>query len=157
MSKDANFSLTLKFETYSVNLLWKNFWWVSRRKEVESMPWNAQKVRSLCGNLQSCAYQFGYSLFKDSEETIHSARMLPRMNLLCFSYRKPPKIFLNNPITKNQETKQKSFQGFVNSQYFFMKISWIGPWVSRIDWCEEHLSGSTYIVLRLSNKSSKTA
>ena len=27
---------------------------------------------------------------------------------------------------------------------FFMKISWIGPWVSRIDWCQGHWSGSTY-------------
>ena len=40
---------------------------------------------------------------------------------------------------------------------FFMKIPWIGPWVSRIDWCEGHGCGSIYIVMRLSDISSKTA
>ena len=37
-----------------------------------------------------------------------------------------------------------------------MKISWIGPWVSRIDWCEGHWCGSTYMAVRLSDISSKT-
>ena len=30
------------------------------------------------------------------------------------------------------------------AQYFFMKLSWIVSWVSRIDWCEGHWCGSTY-------------
>ena len=29
--------------------------------------------------------------------------------------------------------KKRSFSSSANSQYFFVKISWIGPWVSRID------------------------
>ena len=37
-----------------------------------------------------------------------------------------------------------------------MKFSWIGPWVSRIDWCEGHWNVSTYMVVRLSDRSSKT-
>ena len=37
-----------------------------------------------------------------------------------------------------------------------MKISWIGPWVNRIDWCEGHWFGSTYMAMRLSEISSKT-
>ena len=37
-----------------------------------------------------------------------------------------------------------------------MKISWIGPWVSRIDWCEGHWYGSTYMAVRLSDICSKT-
>ena len=41
-------------------------------------------------------------------------------------------------------------------QYVFSKTSWIGPWVSRIDWCKGHWCGSTYMVERLSNVSSKT-
>ena len=44
-----------------------------------------------------------------------------------------------------------------NSQYFFMKISWIVPWISRIDWCEGLWCGSTYMVVRLSDISSKAA
>ena len=35
---------------------------------------------------------------------------------------------------------------------FFAKISWIGPLVSRINWCEGHWFGSTYMVVRLSDK-----
>ena len=39
---------------------------------------------------------------------------------------------------------------------FFKEISWIGPWVGRIDWCEGHWCGSTVMALRLSDISSKT-
>ena len=48
------------------------------------------------------------------------------------------------------------FFKIVNSRNLFVKISWIGPWVSRIDWCEGHWCGSTYMVVRLSDISSKT-
>ena len=53
--------------------------------------------------------------------------------------------------------QKTSFSSSANSQYFFMKISEIGSWVSRIDYCEGHWSGSTYIVVKLSNKSSKNS
>ena len=39
---------------------------------------------------------------------------------------------------KNGRLKKTEFFKIANSQYFFVKILWIGPWVSRIDWCEEH-------------------
>ena len=59
---------------------------------------------------------------------------------------------------KNQNGWLKKTEIFnsPNSQYFFMKISWIGPWVSRIDWCEGHWCGSTYMVVRVSDISSNT-
>ena len=41
-----------------------------------------------------------------------------------------------------------------NSQYFFTKISQIGPWVRGINWCQWHQCGSTYIVVWLSDISS---
>ena len=49
---------------------------------------------------------------------------------------------------QNGRLKKTSFSSSTNSQYFFMKISWIGPWVCRIDGCEGHWCGSTYMVLR---------
>ena len=52
--------------------------------------------------------------------------------------------------------KKNSFSSSTNSQYFFMKISWIGPWVCRINWCKGHWFGLTYMVVRLSDISSKT-
>ena len=47
---------------------------------------------------------------------------------------------------------------FQNRQFskFLMKISWIDPWVSRIEWCKGHWSGSTYMAVRLADISSKT-
>ena len=36
-----------------------------------------------------------------------------------------------------------------------MKFPWIGPWFSRISWCEGHWFGSTYMVVRQSDISSK--
>ena len=44
----------------------------------------------------------------------------------------------------------------VNSQYFFAKLSGIGPWVSRINFCEEHQCDSTDMVVRLSDIRPKT-
>jgi len=59
------------------------------------------------------------------------------MKLLGFFHtEKPKKKFFEQPNNQKPKTKKLNkshFQGFVNSQYFFMKISWIGPWVSRID------------------------
>ena len=48
------------------------------------------------------------------------------------------------------------FFKIANSQYFFVKLFWIGPWVSRIEWCEGHWSGSTYMAVRLFDICSKT-
>ena len=53
--------------------------------------------------------------------------------------------------------KKSLFFKIANSRKIFAKISWICPWISRIDWCKGHWFGSTYIVVRLSNISSKRA
>ena len=52
---------------------------------------------------------------------------------------------------------KKLFNLFKLRQFsiFFAKFFWIGPWVSRIDWCEGHWHGSTYMVVRLSSISPK--
>ena len=42
------------------------------------------------------------------------------------------------------------------SIFFYMTISWIGPWVNWIDWCKGHWYGSTYMAVRLSDIFSKT-
>ena len=53
------------------------------------------------------------------------------------------------PILANQETLT-DFHG--NDA---KKNSWIGPWISSIDWCQGHWCGSIYMVVRLSDVSSK--
>ena len=53
--------------------------------------------------------------------------------------------------------KKSSFFTIANSQNVFAKISQMGSWVGRIEWCEGHWCSSTYMALRLSEKSSKTA
>jgi hypothetical protein len=40
---------------------------------------------------------------------------------------------------KNQNGQlKKTFFKIANSQYIFVKISWIGPWVSKINLCKGH-------------------
>ena len=51
---------------------------------------------------------------------------------LIFMAMKQKKIFLK----KKNQNGRRSFSSFANSEYFFSKISWIGSWVSRIDWCK---------------------
>ena len=101
----------------------------------------------------------GQLLFQDSGKTIHSAEKNDA------SY-KQAAIFteLNQKKKKNQNhrlrklkiadlenwkwppQKEPSFSSSNNSQYFFMKFFWIGSWVSRLDWCEGHCCGLTYMV-----------
>ena len=50
--------------------------------------------------------------------------------------------------------KKRSLSSSANSKYFFVKISWIGPWVSIIDWWEGHWHGSTYMVVSHKPKNS---
>ena len=57
---------------------------------------------------------------------------------------------------KMADSKKLSFSATPKSWAIVAKISQIGPWVSRIDWCEGHWCGSTYIAVRLSDISSKT-
>ena len=66
---------------------------------------------------------------------------------------------LSNKLWQNLAkwpTKKSSFSISANSQYFFVKISWIYSMVSRIDWCKGHWWCSTYMVVRLSDIGSKT-
>ena len=68
-------------------------------------------------------------------------------------------IFMGKKQKKiqNGRLKKSAFFKIANSQNFFVKISWIGPWVSRIEWCEGHWCSSMYMVVRLSDISSKMA
>ena len=52
-------------------------------------------------------------------------------------------IFMGMKQKKNQNgrLKKRSIFKIANSKYFFVKISWIGPWVGRIEWCEGHWCG----------------
>ena len=66
------------------------------------------------------------------------------------------KYFFSKKKIQNGRLKKRSFSSSANSQYFFVKILWIGSWVSKIDWCKGHWCGLTYMVVRLSDISSKT-
>ena len=55
------------------------------------------------------------------------------------------KIKIQKKIQKkiqNGRLKKTEIFNSPNSQYFFMKTSGIGPWVSRINWCKVHQYGS---------------
>ena len=57
----------------------------------------------------------------------------------------------------NFRLKKIMFFKIANSQNLFVKISWIGLWVSRIDWFKRHWCISTYMAVRLSDIRPKTA
>ena len=60
-------------------------------------------------------------------------KMIPHMKPKVFFIRKKQKkIFFEKKI-QNGRLKKRSFFKIANSQYFLVKISWIGPWVSRIE------------------------
>ena len=65
-------------------------------------------------------------------------------------------MILGKKKIENGPLKKTTLFQTVNSQYFFAKLSGMGPWVSRIDWCEGYWFGSTYIAVRLSNIRPKT-
>ena len=80
------------------------------------------------------------------------------INLGWFSWEwSKKKIFFFEKKNQNGRLKKSSFFKIANSQNFFAKISQIRPWVSRIEWCKGHWCSSTYMAVRLSDKSSKTA
>ena len=91
--------------------------------------------------------------FKILEEpSIVQKKMIPHIKGLDFSQRWSKKKIkmadLENSIWPPQKN---SFSSSANSQYFFMKISWIGPWVNRIDWWQVHCCDLTYVIVRLSD------
>ena len=53
-------------------------------------------------------------------------------------------------IFKMADLKKLSFSTATKNWAIFTIISEIGPWVSRINWCEGHWFCSTYVVDRLS-------
>ena len=63
------------------------------------------------------------------------------------------KIFFWKKKIQNGRFSKSPFFKLANSQSqnFFVKISWIGPLVIRIDWREGHWLSSTYMAVRLSN------
>ena len=73
---------------------------------------------------------------------------------LVFVGMKQKKKFYEKKI-QNGRLKKTEFFNFAKSWAISAKISWIGPWVSRIDWCEGHQCDSTYMAVRLSDVSSK--
>ena len=72
----------------------------------------------------------------------------------------PKKVWLifivMKQLIQNGWREKSSFSSSANSQYIFAKISWIGPLVSRINWCEGIWCDSIYMAVRLSDISSKT-
>ena len=76
--------------------------------------------------------------------------------LTTFHGIKQKKYFFFEKKIQNGQLKKTSFCQTVNSQCFFAKLNGIGPWISRIDWCEGHWFGSTHMAVRLSDIRPKT-
>ena len=99
------------------------------------------------------------SFFSKIQEkpSIVQKKMIPHRNGLHFSIKWSKKKIQNGRHKNSKWPPQKNLI-FQLRQFsiFFMKFSWIGSWVSRIDWCEGHWFVSTFVAVRLSDISSKT-
>ena len=123
-------------------------------------------ILSVCISLVYCGKYALYNVllsiarnFLETRESIKiSTHPFYHVNLDWFSWEwSKKKFFFWKKKSKMAVFQKWPFFKIANSQNFFVKISQIRPWVSRIAWCEGHWSGSTYMVVRLSDISSKTA
>ena len=96
--------------------------------------------------------------FLETRESIKiSTHPFYHVNLDWFSWEwSKKKFFFWKKKSKMAVFQKWPFFKIANSQNFFVKISQIRPWVSRIDWCEGHKCSSTYMVVRLSDIRAKT-
>ena len=96
-------------------------------------------------------------LYSTISDIVHGSKSVVRFGLIkiltCF-YGNEAKYNKNKIRIQNGPLKKTEFFKIINSHYFFLKISWIGPWIDAksIDVCS-----STYMVVRLSDISSKKA
>ena len=100
------------------------------------------RVQNVCPGWKTAGNQGNHQNF---DPTLLAKKLWPfnmRMKQILFSKWQPKKSY---------------FFKIANSRNFFAKISEIGPWVSRIEWCKGHRCSSTCVAVRLSDKSPKTA
>ena len=57
---------------------------------------------------------------------------------------------------QNGRLKKLSFSTTPKSWAITAKLSWIGPFISKIDWCKGHWWGTSYMAVRLSEIRPKT-
>jgi hypothetical protein len=65
----------------------------------------------------------------------------------CFDWKKTKTFLFLEKKKSKWPIKKKLILQLRQFSFFFVKISWICPLDSRIDWCEGHWCGSTYIVV----------
>ena len=149
----------------SVSKMWRKIQFSNSVSHYKSLFHNSSLQAKICF-LTACACYSRVHISSDSlfskilkKPFIVQKKMMPHINGLLFSLRWSKKN-QNGWLKKFKmaaSKKTNSFSSSANSQYFFMKFLWFGPWVSRIDWCEGHWNVSTYMVVRLSDVSEKTA
>ena len=67
------------------------------------------------------------------------------------------KLWIARNLLETRENIKIKSHPFYHIIYDWFSWRWIDPWVSRINWCEGHWCGSTYIAVRLSDIGSKRA
>ena len=137
----SSFEFVLQFLNFSplwkLKSLWENLHWAEKRKE-----------ESLKKNLKILLHRVIIKISKTPCYPIN-------VDWFLLEWSKKKKNFGKKnskwPTQKNLIFQLRQFS------IFFMEISWIGSWVCRIDWCKGNWCVSTYMVMRLCDRSSKTA
>ena len=81
-------------------------------------------------------HMFRQVLFRAENQSNHQnfekSLLFYKLGLVFMEMKQKKKFFLKKKF-KMADSKKSSFSNSANSQYFFVKISWIGPLASRID------------------------
>ena len=121
-------------------------------------------------NLQSSSIRISWASRRYNCEIIFEAARIPilkNMHIFVFT-----RHFLNFVTKENIKMESHPFYHIIcdwfswrwkkilkwltNTEFFktanfwkkIVKISWTGPWVSRIDWCKGHWCGSTFMAVK---------
>ena len=106
-------------------------------------------------SLRNITHSMEFSENQGKHQNFDPSILPYKFGLILMGMKQKKNFFLKKKI-QNGRLKKTEFFNSANSQYFFVKISWIDSWVSRIDWCEGHWCDSIYMAVRLSDISSKT-
>jgi hypothetical protein len=112
---------------------------------LESQKIHKQKFQ---GKYQEDSEKSQFASLLKSENTVLCISVDPRphgletrVNIRISTHPCSPRTFdcfswdLAKKKIQNGQLKKTTFFKTINSQYFFTKLSGIGPWVSRINWC----------------------
>ena len=121
------------------------------------MPWGAWLLMTIFATTTTCINHVDnvYDIILYPTSFLLEIRVIIKISKKSLVPHKLWLILIRMKQKKMADSKKLRFSTTTKSWVIFAKILQIGPWVSRIHWCEGHQCDSTYMAVRLSDLSSK--